>query len=70
MPNYIINVNEDEKGYNEVHNETTCSHLPATYNRKTLGNFSNEIDAVSYAKRIGYTNADGCAHCCPLAHKG
>lgn len=34
-----------------------------------LGWFSNENDAVRYAK-IYYRDADGCAICCPKAHQG
>lgn len=69
MANYIINKNKDEKGLNEVHT-TTCLHLPKMTNWDNLGYHSNEIEAVNYAKRNGYPNADGCKYCCPLAHNG
>lgn len=69
MSNYIINKNVDNKGYNEVR-KLSCMHLPASCNRILLGTFSNEVQAVNYAKKIGYYNADGCYFCCPLAHRG
>lgn len=69
MANYIINMNKDEKGLNEVHT-TTCSHRPNPVNQDNLGYHSNEIEAVEYAKQHGYPNADGCLYCCPLAHHG
>ncbi len=68
MPQYIINKNQDDKGYNEVHKQD-CLFLPEEKNRASLGTFADEIQAVNYAKSIGY-NADGCYHCCPKAHHG
>ena len=70
MPNYIINKNSDEKGFNEVHNTAICSHLPEIYNQVDLGQHTDENAAVDYAKRIGWRNADGCKYCCPNAHRG
>lgn len=69
MVHYIINKNKDSKGYNEVH-QTTCSHLPETKNQIQLGWFPNATSAVSYAKKNGYPNADGCYYCCTAAHRG
>lgn len=34
-----------------------------------LGYFSNEAAAVAEAKKY-YSDADGCATCCPAAHRG
>lgn len=67
---YYVNNNQTRNpGYHhEVHTETHMKQLgirSAIY----VGVFSNEIDAVRAAKRI-YADADGCANCCPRAHKG
>lgn len=69
MPNYIINTNTDEKGYNEVHT-TECYHKPEIQNQKSLGWHSNATDAVNYAKNNGYPSADGCYYCCNEAPHG
>ena len=69
MAKYIINSNRDEKGLNEVHT-TECFRLPNLQNRIPLGNFSNAIEAVNYAKIHGWPNADGCWYCSPEAHRG
>lgn len=42
--------------------------MPTATNKKYLGEFSDGIAAVIYAKSIGYSNADGCKFCCPEAH--
>lgn len=69
MPNYLINKEKTDGQYNEVH-ITTCNHLPEYTNRYDLGFHMNGKDAVAYAKRIGFTDADGCYYCCGEAHKG
>lgn len=69
MPNYIINTNTDSNGYNEVHN-TSCNHLPEVANQVSLGYHIGAEAAVSYAKSVGYKNADGCYYCCNEAHHG
>lgn len=72
MNKYIVNENVDENGYHEVHNEDTCdeAHLPYSWNRKSVGYYSNCNDAVSAAKSQNpYWNIDGCAHCSPSCHK-
>ena len=39
------------------------------YNFELLGAFSNEMEAVSYARMKHPTfRIDGCAYCCPDAH--
>ena len=41
------------------------------HNFELLGVFNNEIDAVNYAKMKHPTlKVDGCAYCCPAAHRG
>lgn len=69
MPNYIINKNADENNMNEVH-RTTCAHLPYPVNQVPLGFFNTNKEALAYAKRMGWNNADGCKHCCPDIHHG
>lgn len=69
MSNYIINKNQDSKGYNEVHT-TSCTHLPEVKNQVALGWFTDAKSAVAYAKSNGYPTADGCYYCCADAHKG
>ncbi|WP_195483414.1 hypothetical protein [Fusobacterium varium] len=53
----------------EVH-KSSCEYAnPSKYpNIVRLGDFSYPSDAVSYARRTGYSNADGCAYCCPQSH--
>ena len=69
MKKYYINIsNLSNPGFdNEVHHQK-CHKLPFKENRKYLGEFSNGIQAVRYAKQIGYKNADGCKLCSPEAH--
>lgn len=69
MPYYIINRNSDEKGLHEVHT-ISCTHEPKPTNIANLGFFANGINAVAYAKSIGWTTADGCKFCAPEAHHG
>ncbi len=68
MPNYIINKEADDKGYNEVHT-TTCYRLPAVQNQVDIGWHANAIEAVAYAKSQGWTWADGCYYCSKEAHQ-
>lgn len=69
--NYYINTDSSSNPNrnNEVHVEN-CRYMPSVYNKKYLGRFDNALEAVAYAKRIGYLKADGCIHCCPEAHRG
>lgn len=69
MPYYIINKNSDEKGLHEVHT-ADCIRKPLSYNSESLGYFTNGVQAVAYAKSIGWKTADGCKYCCPEAHHG
>lgn len=67
MATYYINKAKDSNGKNEVH-KSTCYWLSQATNIQRLGEFNNGIEAVNYAKRIGYSTADGCKHCAPEAH--
>lgn len=67
---YYVNDNSTfNPGYHhEVHTEDHAKELGIE--RKTyVGLFDNEIAAVNKAKTI-YSDADGCATCCPKAHRG
>lgn len=65
-------VNDDQTKnpglHHEVHTEQHAKDLEIA-NKTYVGYFDNEIDAVNAAKNI-YSDADGCAVCCPNAHKG
>jgi len=54
--------------HHEVHTEGHAKKLEIK-SKTIVGCFSNEIDAVESAKTI-YSDADGCATCCPKAHRG
>jgi len=46
-----------------------CQHIPQKHEtKKFLGRFNNPNDAVTDAKSKGYSNANGCSHCCSSAH--
>lgn len=73
---YYINTKKQpiaSGGNYEIHKE----NCPYYFNYRNgnnfiyLGEFSSEIDALNYAKRVYSDNSeeiDGCAHCCPLIH--
>lgn len=67
---YFVNNNPTlNPGYHhEVHTESHAIEL-GIKSKTLVGYFSNEIEAVNKAKTI-YRDADGCAVCCPYAHKG
>ena len=66
---YINNNSTFNPGYHhEVHTETHANEL-GIKSKTYVGLFSNEMDAVSKGKTI-YRDADGCAICCPKAHRG
>ncbi|NCB92390.1 MAG: hypothetical protein EOM40_07420 [Clostridia bacterium] len=66
---YINNDSTFNPGqHHEVHTKGHADQLGLT-NKTYLGIFENEVKAVAAGKSI-YSNADGCACCCPLAHKG
>lgn len=68
MPDYYVNKDDSYNPNNnhEVHKDG-CLWMPA--NRTYLGNFVNAVPAVAKAKQY-YSDADGCARCCPEAHRG
>ena len=70
MAYYYINQNStfNPGFHHEVHTEEHAEKLKIK-DKIYLGWFSNEIDAVEYGKRF-YADADGCAVCCPRAHRG
>lgn len=69
MANYYVNTNRQSgSGYNhEVHKEG-CPWMPSVLNRRYLGWFSTDAEALKAAKSY-YDDADGCVHCCPSIHK-
>lgn len=69
MPDYIINTEKTDGRYHEVHT-AACSHGPDVFHRKALGWHADAVDAVAYAKRNGYPDADGCYFCSSEAHRG
>lgn len=73
LENYYLNKNAQSNGDHEVHRESCKFYYLYKYgnNFEYIGKFSNEMDAVSYAKSLNYSIAnkiDGCAFCCPKAH--
>lgn len=68
MAYYVVNINKDSRGYNEVH-KTECSHKPYSWNCFNLGYCSSDSEAIQKARNYGY-NPDGCYYCCPSVHKG
>ncbi len=68
-PYYVNNDQTHNPGlHHEVH---TSEHAAILHIRSTtyLGYFTDEMAAVNAAKRL-YSDADGCAVCCPRAHRG
>ena len=70
MPDYYINKNSTlNPGYHhEIHTQEHTETLRIR-DKIYLGWFANEIEAVEKGKTY-YSDADGCAVCCPKAHKG
>lgn len=65
--NYYLNTKPQPNGDYEVHTED-CSYLPNALNRIYLGYYSDCMDAVNAAKRLGYTKANGCYWCSYSCH--
>lgn len=67
---YIINRDQTRNpGYHhEVHTQEHANQLGIA-NSIRLGWFFDEIQAVQAGKQY-YSDADGCATCCPRAHRG
>lgn len=68
MPYYVVNTEQNDGKYNEVHSHT-CAYLPHPDNAIPIGEFRNCHDAVARATGLGF-NPDGCKHCCLLCHNG
>lgn len=70
MKKYYINNNQTRNPglHHEVHTEEHAQQLKIA-NKTYLGEFSSETEAVQAGKGY-YSDADGCAICCPKAHKG
>ena len=72
MMNYYLNFNAQSNGDHEVHKETCPYYYKYKFgfNFELLGAFNNELEAIRRAK-IKHPNfrIDGCAYCCPNAHK-
>ncbi len=69
MPKYYVN---REDYYNPGHNHevhvSTCIYC--SQNSIYLGEYDNAKPAVELAKKLYYSDADGCKTCCPEAHHG
>lgn len=67
---YYINNNQTSNPgfHHEVHTKEHAEQL-CIRSTQYVGYFANEVEAVAQAKKI-YSDADGCAICCPKAHRG
>lgn len=67
---YYINNNQTNNPglHHEVHTDEHAKTLNIN-SKQLVGYCSDEVEAVQKAKSI-YADADGCAICCPKAHKG
>lgn len=67
---YYINNNQTTNPglHHEVHTKEHAEQL-RIHSTQYVGYFSSEVEAVAHAKII-YSDADGCAICCPDAHRG
>ena len=68
MSSYYVNRDDSQNPHknHEVHKEG-CRYMP--FSKIYLGEFSDAVPAVAKARRDYYSDADGCATCCPEAHK-
>lgn len=69
---YYLNLNAQSNGDHEIHKEICPYYFKYKngFNFELLGAFSNELEAVKYARiRHQSIKIDGCAYCCPNAHK-
>ena len=66
---YVNNNQTLNPGLNhEVHTQEHATQL-GIRSMQYVGYFASEVEAVAQAKKI-YFDADGCATCCPKAHRG
>ena len=69
MYSYYLNTNAQASGEYEIH-KYGCKYCGNTYNFAFLGHFSNDKDALLFAKRCyPQFKIDGCAYCCNSIHK-
>lgn len=70
MKHYYINNNQtcNPGFHHEVHTKEHAEQLRIS-SKTYLGYFSSEVEAVQEGKKY-YSDADGCAICCPKAHRG
>ncbi|EAO4397087.1 hypothetical protein E5475_18610 [Salmonella enterica] len=64
---YYVNKNAQNNGDHEVHTED-CEYLPSSSNREYLGYYSDCAQAVTQAKEMGYSKANGCYWCANKCH--
>ncbi len=65
-------INNDQTRNPGLHHEVYTSEHAAELrisSKKLVGYYDNEIQAVQAGKSF-YSDADGCATCCPRAHRG
>ena len=64
---YYVNNNQTLNPglHHEVHTKEHATQL-GIRSAQYIGYFASEVEAVAQAKKI-YSNADGCAICCPKA---
>lgn len=69
MDKYCLNRTQQVGyGYNHEVHKSWCSYRPTPSNQIDLGYCYSEEEALRKAKQY-YSDADGCAHCCPSIHK-
>ena len=70
MNYYVVNTNQTLNPglHHEVHT-LECANMLGIVSRIPLGYCVDEVQAVNKA-RTYYWDADGCANCCPKAHRG
>ena len=66
---YYVNNNQTLNPglHHEVHTKEHAEQL-GIRSAQYVGYFESEVEAVAHAKKI-YLDADGCAICCPKAHR-
>jgi len=70
--NYYLNKNAQSNGDHEIHKESCYYYYmyKGGYNFELIGAFSNEYEAMRYARyKYPYLRIDGCAYCCPNIHQ-
>ena len=65
-------INDNQTSNPGLHHEVLTKEHAAQLgirSKQYVGYYANEVEAVAQAKKI-YSDADGCAICCPDAHRG